>query len=63
MEQRSSAAAALEHLTSEVRRLLRAGEDEPVGVATYYRDALLKLCDAVDTLADEIDSRSPPRSG
>jgi hypothetical protein len=50
-------AAALEHLTGEVRRILKPTENEPVGVLTAYRDSLLKLAEAIDWLAREIDSR------
>lgn len=60
MEQHPSAAAKLEHLTSEVRRILKPTEDEPVGVLTAYRNAILRLADAVDRLAAELDSRDKP---
>jgi hypothetical protein len=46
----------LEHLTSEVRRILRGTENDPVGVMTAYRNAILRLADAVDRLAGEIDA-------
>jgi hypothetical protein len=39
-------------MTSEVRRLLRQGQDEPVGVLSAYRDSILRLCDAIDRLAE-----------
>jgi hypothetical protein len=58
---RGSAAAALEHLTSQVRRILKRAENEPVGVLTAERDAMLKLADAIDWLAREIDSRTKGR--
>ena len=61
MEQPPSVEAMLEHLTSEVRRIVRQAENKPVGVLTAYRDAILRLADAVDRLAGEIDSRTKPR--
>ena len=61
MEQPQRAAATLEHLTSEVRRLLKDTENEPVGVLSAYRNAILRLADAVDRLASEIDSRTKAR--
>lgn len=61
MDQSARAAATLEHLTSDVRRILSRTEDEPVGVLTAYRDAILRLTDAVERLASELDSRTHPR--
>jgi hypothetical protein len=60
MEQPTTARATLEHLTSEVRHILSRTENDPVGVLTAYRNALLRLTDAVDRLADEIDSPTRP---
>jgi hypothetical protein len=54
-------ARALEHVTNEVRRILKRTENEPVGVLTAQRDAMLKLADAIDWLAREIDSRTKAR--
>jgi hypothetical protein len=61
MDQSPRVGPMLEHLTSQVRRILGHTETEPVGVLTAYRDAILKLADAVDRLANEIDSRTKPR--
>jgi hypothetical protein len=61
MEQTPSAEARLKLLTGEVRSILSQTEDEPVGVLTAYRDALLRLADAVDRLAKEIDTRTKAR--
>jgi hypothetical protein len=60
MEQRTGI-KTLQQLTSEVRTILGRTEDEPVGVLTAYRNAILRLADAVDGLAREIDSRTKPR--
>lgn len=54
-------AATLRHLTSDVRRILKPTENDPVGVLTAYRDSILRLADAIDHLANEIDSRTKPR--
>jgi low affinity Fe/Cu permease len=61
MEQPPSVQAMLEQLTSEVRRMLRATENEPVGVLSAYRNSILRLADAIDRLASEIDSRTKPQ--
>ena len=61
MKQRPSAEAKLERLTGEVRRILRETENEPVGVLSAYRNSILRLADAIDRLAAEIDSRTEPR--
>jgi hypothetical protein len=61
MEQPHSTRTTLEHITSEVRHILSRTEDEPVGVLTAYRNSILRLADAVDRLASEIDSRDKPR--
>jgi hypothetical protein len=60
-EQPAAVPTALRHLTGDVRRILKPTENEPVGVLTAYRDATLKLADAIDRLADEIDSRTRDR--
>jgi hypothetical protein len=51
----------LEQLTSEVRAILSPTEDEPVGVLSAYRNAILRLADAVDRLARGSDSRTQAR--
>jgi hypothetical protein len=51
----------LKHVTGEVRRLLGDVEHEPVGVLTAYKLSILRLADAVDRLASELDSRTKPR--
>jgi hypothetical protein len=61
MEQRPSVQDAVHHVTKEIRHILRADEDEPVGVMSAYRNSILRLADAVDRLAAEMDSRSKPR--
>jgi hypothetical protein len=61
MKQRPSVGASLERVTGEVSRLLTHSENEPVGVPTAYTNAILRLADAVDRLAREIDSRSTRR--
>jgi hypothetical protein len=52
--------ATVNHLTGEVRRMLGDVEHEPVGVLTAHKLSILRLADAIDRLAREIDSR--PRS-
>jgi hypothetical protein len=54
----SSLTTALERITGDVRRLLKPTENEPVGMLTAYRDSILRLADAIDRLAREIDSRT-----
>jgi hypothetical protein len=61
MKQQPSAAATLGRVTDEVRRILRDGENEPVGVLSAYRNSILRLADAIDRLAAEIDSRTEQR--
>jgi hypothetical protein len=61
MKQQPSAAATLGRVTDEVRRILRDGEKEPVGVLSAYRNSILRLADAIDRLAAEIDSRTEQR--
>jgi len=61
MKERPSAVATLGRVTDEVRRILRAGENEPVGVLSAYRNSILRLADAIDRLAEEIDSRTEQR--
>ena len=61
MEQGNGVAQALHQLTSDVRHALRAGEDEPVGVLSAYRNSILRLADAIDRLAEEMDSRDKPK--
>ena len=58
VERPRSAKEAVEPLTREVRRFLEKTEDEPVGVMTGYRDSVLKLTDAIDHLAREVDART-----
>jgi hypothetical protein len=53
--------ATIQHLTGEVRRTLGDVEHEPVGVLTAYKLSILTLADAIDRLADEVDSRTKPR--
>jgi hypothetical protein len=53
--------ATLENLTAEARRVLSEMESEPVGVMTAYRNALLRLADAIDRIAAELDARTKPR--
>jgi hypothetical protein len=52
--------AAVNHLTRDVRRLLGDVEHEPVGVMTAYKLSILRLADAIDRLAREMDSRRMP---
>jgi hypothetical protein len=54
----NSVEATVNHLTGEVRRLLGDVEHEPVGVLTAYKLSLLRLADAIDRLAREMDSRA-----
>jgi hypothetical protein len=61
MKQEPSAVATLGRVTDEVRRILRDGENEPVGVLSAYRNSILRLADAIDRLAAEIDSRTEQR--
>jgi hypothetical protein len=61
MKQEPSAVATLGRVTDEVRRILRDGEKEPVGVLSAYRNSILRLADAIDRLAAEIDSRTEQR--
>jgi hypothetical protein len=61
MKQRPSANATLGRVTGEVRRILRAGEDEPVGVLSAYRNAVLRMADRIDRLGGKVDSRSDRR--
>jgi hypothetical protein len=61
MKQQPSVAATLGRVTDEVRRILRDGENEPVGVLSAYRNSILRLADAIDRLAAEIDSRTEQR--
>ena len=61
MKQQPSAVATLGRVTDEVRRILRDGENEPVGVLSAYRNSILRLADAIDRLAAEIDSRTEQR--
>ena len=61
MTHRPNAEATLGRLTGEVRKILRDTENEPVGVLSAYRNAILRLADAVDRLAAEIDSRPKPQ--
>ena len=61
MKQQPSLAATLGRVTDEVRRILRDGENEPVGVLSAYRNSILRLADAIDRLAAEIDSRTEQR--
>ena len=56
----SGVEATLKQLTSEVRRALGDVEHEPVGVLTAYKLSILRLADAVDRLASEIDARNKP---
>ena len=42
MKQQPSLAATLGRVTDEVRRILRDGENEPVGVLSAYRNSILK---------------------
>jgi hypothetical protein len=51
----------LENLATEARHIFREMESEPVGVMTAYRNALLRLADAIDRLAAELDARTKPR--
>jgi hypothetical protein len=61
MKEQPSAVAKLGRVTDEVRRILRDGENEPVGVLSAYRNSILRLADAIDRLAEEIDSRTERR--
>jgi hypothetical protein len=61
VEEQHTAREKVGHLTNEVRRLLEHPEDEPVGVMTAYRNSLLRLADAIDHLAGEIDARHERR--
>jgi hypothetical protein len=54
------AQATVNHLTCEVRRMLGDAEHEPVGVLTAYKRSILRLADAIDRLAREMDSRPGP---
>jgi hypothetical protein len=58
MKQTNNVAETLEHLTDDVRRLLSHTEDEPIGMLTAYRNSILRLADAVDRLAHELESRN-----
>jgi hypothetical protein len=61
VKQQPPAVATLGRVTDEVRRILRDGENEPVGVLSAYRNSILRLADAIDRLAAEIDSRTEQR--
>jgi hypothetical protein len=61
MTDQPRAQEALHRVTGEVRRILKHTEDEPVGVLSAYRNAILRLADAVDRLAAEIESRNEER--
>ena len=61
MKQQPSAVATLGRVTDEVRRILKDTENEPVGVLSAYRNSILRLADAIDRLAEEIDSRTEQR--
>jgi hypothetical protein len=61
MKQQPSVVATLGRVTDEVRRILMDTENEPVGVLSAYRNSILRLADAIDRLAAEIDSRTEQR--
>ena len=61
MKQQPSAVATLGRVTDEVRRILKDTENEPVGVLSAYRNSIHRLADAIDRLAEEIDSRTEQR--
>lgn len=54
-------APAVHQLTGEVRRLLAKPNNAPIGVLTAYNNAILRLADAIDRVASEIDSRDAKR--